>query len=267
MTFERRTLGRTGIEVGPVGVAAGYGVGEGGVAEAYERGCRYFYWGSIRRKSYGRGLADLCRKDRDGIVVVLQSYTRFGFLMEGSIRRPLKKLGTDHADVLLLGMWRKPPPPRIRDAALRLKEKGIVRHLAVSTHNRKLVPELAAPGSGYDIVHLRYNAANRGAEEDIFPHLAPREERAGIVVFTSTRWGSLLKPPKKRETDAPIPTAGDCYRFVLARPEVDVVIAGPKNDAQLRESLDIVDKGPMDEPGLADMREFGDAVYGRPRAS
>ena len=65
-------------------------------------------------------------------------------------------------------MWNKPVPPRILDAARQLKQRGLVRFLAVSTHERKLVPQIAA-ANDFDIVHFRYNAAHPGAEKDIFP--------------------------------------------------------------------------------------------------
>ncbi len=42
-SFEPRPLGRTGKVVGPLGLAASYGVGEKGVELAFERGVRYFY--------------------------------------------------------------------------------------------------------------------------------------------------------------------------------------------------------------------------------
>ena len=43
---EKRILGRTGLRVGPLGVAASFGAPASAFEEAYERGCNYFYWGS-----------------------------------------------------------------------------------------------------------------------------------------------------------------------------------------------------------------------------
>ena len=57
-------------------------------------------------------------------------------------------------------------------------------------------------------------------------------------------------------------TAGDCYRWVLASPHVDVVLSGPRNAAELRENLAAVERGPPAEPDLAWMRELGKAVHG-----
>ena len=137
--FERRILGRTGLEVGRLGISSSYGVPGDALERAFERGVNYIYWGSRRTASFGEGLKRL-RPQRDRFVLVIQSYTRVAGLMAWSLERALRALRFDHADVLLLGMWNKPVTPRILDAARHLKERGLVRFLAVSTHQRTLVP-------------------------------------------------------------------------------------------------------------------------------
>jgi predicted aldo/keto reductase-like oxidoreductase len=256
--FEPRPLGRTGKIVGPLGLAASFGVGETGVEAAFERGVRYFYWGSLRRSSFGRGLRNIMKKDRAQTTLVIQTYTRIGMLMGVSLRRALRWLGTDHCDVLLLGWWNGMPPGRILDAARRLRDAGVAKTLAVSTHARPRVPELA---SVFDVVHVRYNATHRGAEKEIFPHMpAARDSRAGIVAFTATRWGHLLQRPRGLDEKVPVPTAGDCYRFCLTDPHVDVVTAGARNDQDVLDACAAMEKGPMSPDELAWMRQVGDAV-------
>jgi len=268
-SFERRTLGRTGLEIGRSGISASYGVPGDALERAFERGVNYIYWGSRRTASFGEGLRHL-RGYRKRLVLVVQSYTRVAGLMSWSLERALRALDFDHADVLLLGMWNKPVPPRILDAARRLRERGLVRFLAVSTHQRTLVPAIAA-ASDFDVVHFRYNAAHPGAERDIFPHLAAAG-RPGMVSFTATSWGQLLgkgglatllrvaHPLPKGER---VPTATDCYRFVLSRPEVDVCLTGPANAAQMDQALEALRLGPMTDEELAWMRRVGRAVVGR----
>ena len=63
--------------------------------------------------------------------------------MAWSLERALRALNYDHADVLLLGMWNKPVARKILDAARELKRRGLARFLAVSTHQRTLVPKIA----------------------------------------------------------------------------------------------------------------------------
>src|SRR5262245_30637823 len=100
-----RTLGRTGLRVGPLGLGASFGIGDADVEWAVDHGCNYLYWGSLRRRGFGRALARLCKTRRQEIVLVVQSYARMGTALDVSLELALRRLGTDHADVLLLGWW------------------------------------------------------------------------------------------------------------------------------------------------------------------
>ncbi len=250
-----RTLGRTGLDVYRIGVSASYGVPAAVVEQAVDRGVNYLYFGSIRRGGFADALRNLAPR-RDRVVLAVQSYTRMAALMAWSLERALKTIRYERADVLLLGMWNKPVSPRIVDAARKLQQRGLVRYLAVSTHQRKLVPELARPGSGFDVVHFRYNAAHPGAEQDIFPYLAAIGSLPGMVSFTSTSWKQLMDP-KRAPAGERVPTAADCYRFVLSRPEVDVCMTGPSSAAHMDEALRALDAGPMPPDELAWMRRVG----------
>lgn len=260
-SFCTRTLGRTGLTVGPLGVAASFGAGDDAVEFALDHGCNYLYWGSRRRNGFGRGLHHACQKRRHDVVLVIQTYSRLGALVRWSLEWALTSLGTDHADVLLLGWWNGGISESVWEAATRLREQGKARFLAVSTHNRdqagKWVADSAAP---VDIVHVRYNAAHRGAEREVFAHRANSNESPGLVSFTATRWGSLLKP---HSGIARIPTAADCYRFVLSQPAVDVCLTGPRNLADMRQAVSVLERAPMDDDELAWMRSVGDYVYAR----
>jgi len=257
----RARLGRTGRTVHRIGVASSYGIGGRDLEAAVEEhGVDYLYWGSLRTRAFGRAVADLCRRGlRERLFVVVQSYSRVGALVRPSLELALRRLGIARADLLLLGLWNRPVRPRIVEAALACRERGLTRHLGVSTHQRPLVPGFAGP-SPFDVVHARYNAANRGAEEEIFPRLPSPADRAGLVVFTATRWAQLLRPAPAAPDLEPL-SAGDCYRFVLSRPDVDVCLTGPADGAQLREALAAAARGPLDPDELARVRRFGDAVY------
>ncbi len=256
---ESKVLGRTGLKVGRLGVASSYGAPAHAFEEAFERGCNYFYWGSLRRSGMLQAIKNICRQGkRDDLVIVIQSYSRSAFLMELSYQKALKSLGLESADILLLGWHNKPPSPKLLDAAQKMKEKGLFRFLGLSSHNRPLFPKLAKDGQ-FDLFHVRYNAAHRGAEKDIFPHL-PHQLKPGIVTYTATRWGQLLKPKKMPSGEVPL-SASDCYRFVLSNPDVDVCMCGPKNLDQMKEGLRTLDLGPLNEPEMERMRRIGDYIH------
>ena len=105
---------------------------------------------------------------------------------------------------------------------------------------------------------IRYNAAHPGAESDVFPHLARRHP--AVVAYTATSWRKLLRAPSG--WDGPVMTAGDCYRFCLSSPHVDVVLTGPKDVGQLRENLAALERGPLSDDEQRWMREFGRKVHG-----
>jgi aryl-alcohol dehydrogenase-like predicted oxidoreductase len=106
---------------------------------------------------------------------------------------------------------------------------------------------------------VRYNAAHRGAEKEVFPHVAAHNP--GVISYTATRWGYLLRRPRRWPKEKPVPTAGECYRFVLSNPHVHVCLNAPSNGRHLEANLAAVREGPLDEEKMAWMREFGDVVH------
>jgi aryl-alcohol dehydrogenase-like predicted oxidoreductase len=132
----------------------------------------------------------------------------------------------------------------------------------MSGHQRRLFPKIAADRQ-FDLFHVRYNAAHRGAENDIFPHL-PDENRPGIISYTATRWGQLLNP-KKMPPGEPVPAPSDCYRFALSHPAVDVCLCGPRNMDQMQAALPALELGPLDEGDMERMRRIGDYVHDHTR--
>jgi aryl-alcohol dehydrogenase-like predicted oxidoreductase len=239
-------------------MAAGYGVPAAAVERAFERGVNYLYWGSVRRGPFGKALRNL-KSQRDRMVLVLQSYSRVAALMAPSVEMALRKLNFDYADVLLLGLWNHQPPARILEASTKLRERGLVRHIAISTHHRPLVAELAADPS-VGIVHVRYNAVHKGAESEVFPLLQSNGAGPGIVAFTATSWRQLMNP-KKMPPGERVPTATDCYRFVLSNSSVDVCMTGPSNAAQADDAQRAAELGPMNEEELAWMCRVGDFIH------
>jgi aryl-alcohol dehydrogenase-like predicted oxidoreductase len=259
-----RILGRTGLQVGRLGVASAYGAPAAAFEEAFERGCNYFYWGSLRRAGMAKAIKNLCgRGKREDLVIVIQSYARSAHLMEIFCERALKCLNIQGADILLLGWYNRRPPGAVLARALALKDRGRFRFLGLSGHNRKLFPELAREGL-FDVFHIRYNAAHRGAETEAFPPLQglPPAMRPGLVTYTATRWGQLLKQ-RNMPPGETAPAAADCYRFALSHPAVDVCMTGPKNLAQMREALRALDLGPLPEVEQLRLRRVGDHLRGR----
>lgn len=257
---EKVTLGRTGLQVSRLGIGSAYGVSDRACRMAFDEGVNYFFWGSVRTPGMGLAIREIARSRRDDLVVVLECYVRQAAWVPRSVETGLRNLRLDRADILLLGWYDRPPGPRVLDAVDRLKEKGRFRFLGISSHQRPLFRQYLRDGR-YDVFHVRYNAAHRGAEQEIFPEL-PQGKAPGIVSFTNTRWGDLLDPRKMPPGISSPPTAADCYRFVLSHPAVHVAICGPKNDDEMSSGLSTLKAPPMSEEELERMRRIGDHVHG-----
>jgi aryl-alcohol dehydrogenase-like predicted oxidoreductase len=259
------TLGRTGFSVSRIGLASN-GIPGADVEYAVERGVNYLYWGSLRLPDFGRAVRRIAQRRRGDMVVVIQSYTRIASLLRPSLERALGELGIDHADLLLLGWWNEPPPRRILDAALALRDAGKVTAIMVSCHNRSTF-RAYIDDARVGAFMVRYNAAHPGAENDVFPLLGEdRSTRPGVVSYTATRWGALLDP-EMLPAEEPQPRPSDCYRFALSHPDVNVTLCGAKNRAELDEALSAVERGSMDDEELAWMKRVGAVVKRRSSVS
>lgn len=256
-----RTLGRTGLKVSRLGLASAYGAPSSTVEKAFhEHNINYFYWGSLRTKAMRVGIQNLAAENRDKIVVALQSYDHLGITVRRSVHKGLKSLGFDFADVLILGWHNSFPSERIIAKAVKMKEAGLVRQIALSGHNRSFFGDLAKrDDSPIDIFMTRYNAVHRGAEIDIFPHLS-NGNRPGVTIYTATCWAKLLKQKKMPPGEEPL-SAADCYRFVLSNPNVDLCMMGPRSDREFVDGVTALTKGPLSEDEMARIRKIGDHLH------
>jgi predicted aldo/keto reductase-like oxidoreductase len=255
-----RTLGRTDLKVGRLGVAASYGAPARAFEAAFEKGCNYFYLGSGRHRSeMKKAIRHICEKgQRDKLVIALNNYGRIGLFTENALKKTLRSLGIDYADILVLGWHNRRPTNMLLDRVNKLREKGLVRFLGMSGHKRSLFPKLAEEDL-FNVFHIRYNAAHRGAEQETFPYFKD-SNKPGIVTYTATRWGHLLNPKKMPPGESPL-SASDCYRFVLSNPTVDVCLCGPANMAQMQEAFIALDKGPLNPDEVKRVQLIGDYIH------
>jgi predicted aldo/keto reductase-like oxidoreductase len=265
MTFAKKTLlGRTNLHVGRLGISSSFGAPAAAFEMAFERGCNYFTWGTFikgRSNTMRTAIRNLVAAGkRDDLVVAMLTYAHNAWLTDHYFLKGLKAANLDYADILLLGYFPKRPPQKVIDGALGLKEKGLVRFIGLTGHNRNLFPDLAAEGL-FDVFHIRYNATHRGAETETFPYLT-EPDRPGIVSFTATDWRKLLKSRRMPPGEQPL-TAAECYRFALSHPAVDVCMMGAANLEQMEENLTVLDAGPLTDTELERVRKIGQYVYGK----
>lgn len=258
--FTHATLGKTDLRVHRLGLSATYRPGKATIHRALDEGLNYFFAFNIDTQMV-HVLREVMPSQRERYVLATGAYNlMFGYPnLRRTLEKRLRQFRTDYIDVFLfLGVTKeKEFPERAREELRRFREEGKVRALGMSTHDRKFAGKLASE-DGLDVLMIRYNAAHRGAEEDVFPYL--EAHHPGVVSYTATRWTYLTRRPHVWPKAEPIPTPGMCYRFALSNPHVDVCMTAPSNLKQFEENLRAVREGPLCEEERVFMRRFGDVV-------
>lgn len=261
--LEKRELGRTGMRSARLGIGSTFDAPARVIEAAFERGVNYLYWGSIRQPEFARAMVNLAKKHRDELILTVQSYSQDPATIENEVEEALKAAGLASFDFLLLGNRMEQPALAYVEVFERLRERGLVRFVSLSSHNRPLIPQLIAnygdANCPYELLMFRYNAVHRGAENDVFPFV-PDGPRPALATYTATRWGHLLDPAKMPPGELP-PSARDCYRYALGHPAIDLLICGPANAEQMEEALAALQAGPLDEDEQARLEKIGAHIY------
>jgi aryl-alcohol dehydrogenase-like predicted oxidoreductase len=185
------TLRNTGMPVHRLGLSGTYWPGKKTIYKALDEGLNFFFCFGIDKQMIAV-LRDVLRRDREKYILATGAYNLLvGYPnLERTLEKRLRQLRTDYIDIFLfLGVTKaKHFPDKTREELYRLRETDKVRTVGISTHNRKFAGKLGDEGA-LDVLMMRYNAAHRGAEQEIFPYLA--HHKPGIVSYTATRWRRL----------------------------------------------------------------------------
>jgi len=260
--FLRAPLAKLGTPVCRVGLSATYRPGRRTVHKALDEGLNYFLYFGFDSHMTGV-LRDRLGSRREEYVLATGAYNWIVWHepLRRTLERRLRQMRTDYIDIFhFFGVTRRKHfTPRVRDELAAVRQSGLVRAVGISTHDRAFAAELAREGV-LDAMMIRYNAASRGAESEIFAQLP--ESNPVVVSYTATRWKTLLRRPKGYPPDGRLPSAGMCYRFALSNPAVDVCLMAPGNLPQFEQNLAEIRRGPLDGGDLDFMRTFGDSVAG-----
>jgi len=234
------------------------------VLEAFRRGVNFFNWcGHPDGLSEAvRGLGPLRRQ----VIVSVQVGARDAAGARQELERCLGELGTGYIDVVTYYYLESQDEwdqiHATGGAAEYLEEQrrnGVVRAIGATTHQRRLAAKLARD-RGIDLLMIRYNAAHRAAEREVFPVATKLE--VPIVAYTCLRWGALLEPTAEDPEGFSPPPAPDWYRFVLCHRAVTVALMAPNGRRELEEDLTLVDDWHgCDASEYTRLREHGDRVH------
>lgn len=255
-----RPLGNTGLTVSPLVLSGANPMAPGSFEEAHDAGINAFFWEP--RYTQLTGFLRASRSRRDGLVVVGGTYHSGPQALRKDVESALRRLRTDRLDVFLLFWVRSRERLHAEDfAALEaLRAEGKLRAFGFSTHDRAIAVD-ALRQHPWPVVMTRHSAAHPGAESALFPEALARG--TGLLTFTATCYGRLLKPAPGAPEDAPVPSAVDCYRYSLSQPGVSACLTAPRSRRELRENLEVLARPWMMPDVLPGMRAHGERVRAR----
>lgn len=231
---------------------------------AIDKGVNYLNW-----CGYEDGMSQAIRElksRRTELIIAIQLGARRASEAISEVEESLRDLKTEYIDIVTFyyvehqSEWERIIGSKgAYEGLQKARESGKVRILGLTSHQRKLAASIVQ-SSKLDMLMIRYNAAHRGAEREVFP--LTDAAKLPIVAFTCLRWGALLDNTPDDPHQFKPPSAGECYRFVLSNPSVSVALMAPDNRTELVENLKLLDdwrKMSPDEDKM--MRAHGDRVY------
>jgi aryl-alcohol dehydrogenase-like predicted oxidoreductase len=259
-----RVLGRTGLRVSEIGFG-GAPAGIPHYLEAWdpsaaaerdsvvravrrglELGLNYLdtapgYGGGVGEAIYGEAI----RGRRVAVVLATKTGARDPAGILNSVEESLRRLGTDHLDVLQFhGGWYPPDDVAkiLRRGGLetyqRLREQGKVRFLGFSAEGPSGgVSELIATGA-FDVMQCRYNLLNQQTCDYINEAGIIREAKAqgmGVVTMRTLTSGIFQKLLRRSfpEVGGELLLDRFLLNFVLSNPLIDVALVGMRRPEEV----------------------------------
>jgi predicted aldo/keto reductase-like oxidoreductase len=210
---------------------------------ALERGVNFLNWCGTSN-ALSQVIAGLGQRRRE-VYICVQFEARTASEAERELGQILAELHTDYVDALTFYYveeheeWQQIiGPGGALDYCRDAQYAGKVRLIGLTSHQRPLAARAARSGL-LDMLMVRYNAAHRGAEVEVFP--AAEALEMPVVVYTCLRWGALLRTTPDDPNGFVVPRAPAWYRFVLHIPDVAVALMAPDNRAELEDDLRVLD--------------------------
>jgi aryl-alcohol dehydrogenase-like predicted oxidoreductase len=248
--------------VAPLGLSGRYALPEAGFRLAVEAGVNLFFWepGYATQTRFFQGLS---ASEKERLVVVAGSFAATPGAVRRDLAETLRRLHLERLGVFLLFWVRS--PARLDEEMLEVlddcRAAGMVQSVGLSTHLRALAT--GAVRDGWDVVMVRHSLAHRGAEDEVFPSAVCAG--TGVITFSNLCYGRLLRDPESGPAPPRRPTPAECYRYSLSQPGVTACLSAPRDLAQLRHNLAVLESPTLDADTCAALRPFGAAVHAHQR--
>ncbi len=212
--------------------------------------CSYFdqQWGEVERAA----ISNAMEKRYGSRLDKKKEYTA---LIIESVENSLRRLGTDHVDVLLCPHGASTPQemnvPEIFEAFERLKKAGKARHLGFSSHSDPAGTLRAAAENGhYSMGMIAYNITNHGWVDEVVRQAKAKD--MGVVAMKAARsvWSGRpnREAPPQRLSKLQAAVPGDmkipmkAYAWVLRNPDITAINSEMENAEMVRDNLPLAGK-------------------------
>lgn len=236
--MEYSTLGNTGIRVsrlcfgaltiGPLQANLPIDIGAAVIVEAFQHGVNFIDTAELYG-TYPYIQKALKAVGRDQIVIATKSYAYDEKTARVSLEKALKELNVDTIDIFLLheqesehtikGHW------EALEYFIKMKEKGILRAVGISTHHIRAV-KAAAKLKEIDVIHPIVNILGLGIqdgtiEEMLDAVLDARQVGKGIYGMKPLGGGNLIS------------SYDQCFDFVLSLSALDAIAVGMQSKEEV----------------------------------
>jgi hypothetical protein len=271
---DRLPLGASGLEVSPICI--GITDDPRTIPAAFEAGINFFFvtadmhWPLYEQTR--RGLAQLLDSHpgaRDAIVVGAVSYVAQPEFLWAPFEEVVAELPRlERLDLTIAGgAYGHEIDRRLETYARhRAGRHAGARAIGASFHDREAARRVVAQGV-LDIGFVRYNPGHPNARDDLFPHVGSRGDgrRTLLYNFKSTL-GHLASEAQYAAfgiaADYWRPHPTDYYRFALSEPALDGILCAPPGPDAVRELVDALAAGPLDDEDQQYLLDLGELQRG-----
>ncbi len=240
----------------------------------YEQGVTYFdtapgYCGQKSEVILGQAISEMKKRGGPRFYVSTKTFAASEADVRKELETSLERLGVEQIDfyhVWCIRSWQEFQDRKqqgVIDAFRKMKDEGLVGHLAVSTHmNGEETARMAGEGI-FDGLLLGFSAANYAYREEGIR--AAAAAGLGVVVMNPLGGGVYWQSPEtfsflKRPGEDDFVAAG--LRFVLSYPEITTALVGVRNMDDARaavaamEQLDLYSLAELNDLKARARREF-----------
>ena len=199
---------------------------------AYDGGIRYFDTANAYTDSeekIGKALSSV----RENIVISTKSMGRDGKTLTAHIEESLRRLRTDYIDLFQFHLVREPfgPDSELYEAALKARDRGLIRHIGATAHNVNVAETLVRSGM---FETMQYPFSYISNEKELALAGLCAELDVGFIAMKGLAGGLITN-------------ARACTAFMNEYPNV-VPIWGIQRQEELREWLALGEEDPaLDE--------------------